>query len=89
MTKNGIISDVIETKKPKTLKKRSLVKMNPRSPTSIKRLRDNLMKEWDDAKKCIPTVQSTKSSHKTYLNYSERIRSCTISKHNRIMRVTL
>jgi hypothetical protein len=62
--------------------------MNPRSPTSIKRLRDNLMKEWDDAKKCVSTVQSTKS-HKSYLNYSERIRSCTISKHNRIMRVTL
>lgn len=70
MTKNGIISNAITNKKQNGLKKKKLMKINPRSLTSIKRLRDNLIKEWDDTKKCISTLSSTKESQKNYLNYS-------------------
>jgi hypothetical protein len=70
LTKNGIISNAITNKKQNGLKKKKLMKINPRSLTSIKRLRDNLIKEWDDTKKCISTLSSTKESQKNYLNYS-------------------
>lgn len=82
LTKNGIISEGFEMKKQRALRKRTLGKTNynQKGEGSVKKVRDTLMKEWEHAKKCISAVSSTKSSHKTYLNYSERIKNATFYK---------
>ena len=69
-------------------RKKSLTRSDPRSVSEIRKLRDNLVKDWDDAKKCGSNVGSANSSRRAYINYSSKIENCTLNPKNRMMRLT-